>query len=336
MGDLKLNIKLAQQLVMTPQLQQAIKLLQLSRIELETAINSELSENPVLEEDIESNEDPHVEEAKSNIEKVDDIDWEGYVDSFNSTSSTPPTTRVHRSADELPNVENIATSSVNLTDHLLWQLHISGMEEDEVKFGEKIVTHINDDGYLSVDFNDLVKESEVDSDMAEEVLLRIQEFDPVGVGSRSLAECLLQQVRQLNLKDGNLNTIIKNHLQDMEKKNYQAIAKKMKLPLEKVNELAKIILSLEPKPGRAYSSSDAQYIVPDIYVVKVGQDYVVMLNDEGIPRLKISSYYKNILSQNVEKDTKEYIQERLRSAVALIRSIQHRQKTIFRVTEAIV
>jgi RNA polymerase sigma-54 factor len=336
MGDLKLNIKLSQQLVMTPQLQQAIKLLQLSRMEMEEVVNTELSENPVLEEDVEAPVESEEKDPDQGKENSEDFDWSNYIDSFNSNSSTPPSTRGTVAFDDLPNVENIPTKVQTLTDHLLWQLQMSGMSPEEEELGKKIINSIDDDGYLSTEYDELVKDSKLEPERAEDVLLRIQEFDPVGVASRNLTECLLQQVRQLNIKDGNLITIIKNYMPDMEKKNYPAIAKKMKIPVEKVAELAKVILALEPKPGRSFSTNETQYIVPDIYVVKVGEDYVVMLNDDGIPRLKISSYYKNILAQDIEKGTKEYIQERLRSAVALIRSIQHRQKTIFRVTEAIV
>jgi RNA polymerase sigma-54 factor len=336
MGDLKLNVKLSQQLVMTPQLQQAIKLLQLSRMELQETINKELLENPVLEETIDSADPNIVKETKDNVNG-----GEEYLDSFDANSSAPPTIRTHRPSydEQIFSIENIATRAETLYDHLLWQLKMTGFSKKEEDLGEKIIQNVNDDGYLSVDFDELAKASGLSYDEAEEVLLKVQEFDPVGVAARNLKECLLQQARQLNLKDGKLISLIKTSLSELEKRNYGAIARKLRITQERALELAKIVLSLDPKPGRAFSLNEAQYIVPDIYVFKIGDEYVISLNEDGIPRLRVSTYYKNMATDKksgVEKKDKEYLQERLRSAVALIRSIQNRQKTIYKVTEAIV
>ncbi|MEI6079034.1 MAG: RNA polymerase factor sigma-54 [bacterium] len=340
MGDLKLNIKLSQQLVMTPQLQQAIKLLQMSRLEMQQTINTELMENPVLEEVIES-PDPNIvsESAVAEMPKDVDSSWQNYVETYDANSSAPPSIRSYKNVDDHFNIENIATRTETLYDHLVWQLKMTGMSKKEETFGEKIIENINDDGYLQVDFNELAKDSGMSYEEAEEVLLKIQEFDPVGVGARDIKECLLQQVRQLHVKDGKLVSLIKNYLPDLEKRNYPAIARKLDVPLERVYELAKIVLSLEPKPGRSFSQNEAQYIVPDIYVLKIGNEYVISLNDDGMPRLRISNYYKNIIHDKtayIKENDKEYINNKLRSAVALIRSIQHRQKTIYKVTEAIM
>ncbi len=336
MGDLKLNVKLSQQLVMTPQLQQAIKLLQLSRMELQETINKELLENPVLEETIDSADPNIVKETKDVVNG-----GEEYLESFDSNSSAPPTIRTHRPSydEQIFSIENIATRAETLYDHLLWQLKMTGFSKKEEELGEKIIQNVNDDGYLAVDFDELVKTSGLSYDEAEEVLLKVQEFDPVGVAARNLKECLLQQARQLNLKDGKLISLIKTSLSELEKRNYGAIARKLRITQERALELAKIVLSLDPKPGRAFSLNEAQYIVPDIYVFKIGDEYVISLNEDGIPRLRVSTYYKNMATDKksgVEKKDKEYLQERLRSAVALIRSIQNRQKTIYKVTEAIV
>jgi RNA polymerase sigma-54 factor len=340
MGDLKLNIKLSQQLVMTPQLQQAIKLLQMSRMELQQTINNELLENPVLEEVIET-ADPNIVPESSEVERPKDVDenWQNYIETYDANSSTPPSTRTYKNVDDNFNLENIATRTETLYDHLVWQLKMTGISKKEEEFGEKIIQNINDDGYLHVELSELAKESGFSYEDAEEVLLKIQEFDPVGVGARDIKECLLQQVRQLNIKDGKLVSLIKNCLPDLEKRNYPALSRKLDVPIERVYELAKIVLSLEPKPGRSFSQNEAQYIVPDIYVLKVGNEYVITLNDDGMPRLRISNYYKNIIHDktlHIKENDKDYINERLRSAVAMIRSIQHRQKTIYKVTEAIV
>lgn len=337
MGNLKLNVKLSQQLVMTPQLQQAIKLLQMSRLELQQTIGKELLENPVLEEGLNA----IIKEDKDKGSDFDDnFDWEKYVESYNVNSSTPASSRVSKKSgeDQFVNIENMVTKTESLYDHLIWQLRMTGFSNKEEDFGKLIIENINDDGYLDVDFDKLKKKTNLKEEAAEEVLLKIQEFDPVGIAARDIKECLLQQVRQLNIKDTKIVTLIKNYLDDFEKRDYKALSKKLDISEDKVVELAKIILSLEPKPGRAFTQNDAQYIVPDVYVVKVNDEFVINLNEEGIPSLKISSYYKNIIHDKNVKDNpeaKEYIQDKIRSAVALIKSIQHRQKTIYRVTEAI-
>jgi len=343
MADLKLNMKLAQQLVMTPQLQQAIKLLQLSRLELQQTINSELLENPVLEEVIDSIDPNIVQEGKKDGEENPEGSWEDYVQTYDSNSSAPPSSRYNtRSSEEFFNIENIGSKTETLSDHLLWQLKMTGLSRKEEAFGEKIIENINEDGYL-LNFEELLKGSGLTHDEAEEVLLKMQEFDPVGIASRDIKECLLQQIRQLNVKDGKIIALVKNHLSDLEKKNFPAIARKLNINVERAMDLAKFILALEPKPGRAFSVGDTQYIVPDIYVFKVGNDYVISLNDDGIPKLRVSAYYKSMVEANTIKmagkldaKSKDYIQDKLRSAVALIRSIQHRQKTIYKVTEAII
>ena len=342
MGDLKLNMKLSQQLLMTPQLQQAIKLLQLSRLELQETITNELMENPVLEEVIDSPDPNIVQETKKDSEASPEGSWEDYVQAYDSNSSTPPSIRAHKSSsEEFFNIENIGSKTETLNDHLMWQLKMTGMSQKEEAFGERVIENINEDGYL-LNFEDLVKDSGLTHDEAEEVLLKIQEFDPVGIASRDLKECLLQQIRQLNIKDGKLISLVKDHLNDLEKKNFPSLARKLNISVEKTRELTRFVLSLEPKPGRAFSFTDTQYIVPDIYVFKVGTEYVISLNDDGIPKLRVSAYYKNMVETKtvkvgkLDEKSKDYIQDKLRSAVALIRSIQHRQKTIYKVTEAIV
>jgi RNA polymerase sigma-54 factor len=369
--EIKQVQKLSQQLVMTPQLQQAIKLLQLSRLELQEVINQEMMENPLLEEvvetsdnpeglenkeyeassdpnlgapgvtqgDVEQNPDPQASVAK------DDIDWDAYIEETNNEkipgSSGPLNT------EELPSFENVLTKSTTLEDHLRWQISLSQLTDDEKKFAHLVVGNINEDGYLLVDIADLAKESNLELEDAEEVLKMLQKMDPVGVCSRNLQECLLAQAEMLNPRQELVEKIIQNHLSDLERKNYQAIARALDVSLELVYEATKIILGFEPKPGRTFVSVDpTHYIVPDIYVYKVGDEFVITLNEDGIPKLRVSNYYKSILQNSkTEKTgkknessnvTKDYIQDKLRSAVWLIRSIHNRQKTIYKVTEAIV
>jgi RNA polymerase sigma-54 factor len=186
---------------------------------------------------------------------------------------------------------------------------------------------------------DLAREAGMELEDAEEVLKIVQNFDPLGVGSRNLQECLAIQAKFMNPRQPLVEQIIAHHLGDLERKNYQAVSKALGVPLEKVIDATRLILEFEPKPGRSFHTSDTQYISPDIYVYKVGDEFVIVLNEDGMPKLRISPYYKNILAsaqKEQNKTTKEYVQDKLRSAVWLIRSIHNRQKTIYKVTEAIV
>jgi RNA polymerase sigma-54 factor len=348
---LKMSMKLSQQLRMTPQLQQAIKLLQLSRMELETEVRRELIENPVLEEVTDSaDDDPAKKDAEANKEtaptaqdgtvqtesdpsRQDDFEWENYVES----QYKPP----HGSGDgndEIGNYENIISSPQSLNDYLMWQMKLSGFNEEEAKIATILISYINDDGWIKVPLDEIAKSENLTVVDLEDVLPFIQEFDPPGVGARDLQECLLIQAKLLEEDTNDLVNIIKSHIKDLEKKNFNGIAKAMNLDLDYVIDLCKVIFDMDPKPGRAYVIPDTQFITPDVYVYKVGEEYVVSLNEDGLPRLRISNLYRNILKAKKEGDasTQEYIQEKLRSAVWLIKSIHQRQRTIYKVTESIV
>jgi RNA polymerase sigma-54 factor len=340
---LKQTLNLSQQLVMTPQLQQAIKLLQLSRMEMENLINTELVDNPMLEESVESESTTQsINQVENTNNKVDenpqaseDFNWESYLENFKSTPNLP----VYRGGDdELPGYENTLTAPPNLTDHLFWQLNLSDLDEKQKKIGEVIIGNINEDGYLQSSLEEISQQNSYDMQEVEAVLYRIQEFDPVGVAARDLKECLLVQIYDEDYADDVLELIVENHLSDLEKKNYGNIAKTLGITIDDVIRRVKIIEELEPKPGRAFGGSPAHYIIPDIYVMKRGEEYVVMLNEDGLPKLKISPFYKKLFedTQASQQNTKEYVQGKLRSAVWLIRSIHQRQRTIYKVTESIV
>ncbi len=367
--EIKQSLKLSQQLVMTPQLQQAIKLLQLNRLELTEVVNQELMENPLLEEIAETmdnpegldsterqaSSDPSVDAPQQEVvqgdeflvrkdqeakaaSNADEFDWETYVEEVNNNSSNLPSVRI--SNEELPNFENILTKTTTLTEHLLWQLSMnSELQEQEKKFAELVIGNINDDGYCQMPVEDLAKEASLDVDDAFEVLKLLQKFDPLGVCARNLQECLAAQAEMMLPRNELVEKIIHSHIHDLEKKNYPAIAKAMGVSVEEIYIATKVILELEPKPGRSFVSLDnTQYITPDIYIYKVGDEYVIMLNEDGMPKLRVSNYYKSVLSGSKQeaKVTKEYIQEKLRSAVWLIRSIHNRQKTIYKVASSIV
>jgi len=367
--ELKQSLRLSQQLVMTPQLQQAIKLLQLNRMELAELINQELVENPVLEEstdegtaiegvpaqqeDVAGEGDPEAEQRRDEEVQTrpqerqeeliaaapqdQDTNWENYIEEFNSTSSSLPSMREVN--EELPSFESVLSKTTTLEDHLMWQLSMTTLNESERRLGELIVGNLSDDGYLIATLEDIAHEAAIELEDAEEILKMIQNFDPVGVASRTLQECLLIQTQFMKPRQPMVEQMIRDHLPLLERKNYQGIAKAMNVSLEQVIASTKLILELEPKPGRSFHSSDTQYITPDIYVYRVGDEFVIMLNEDGMPKLRISPYYKNILAGQKSasnKITKEYVQDKLRSAMWLIRSIHNRQKTIYKVTEAIV
>lgn len=362
--EIKQSLRLSQQLVMTPQLQQAIKLLQLNRMELAEVVNQEMMENPILEEltetpegenatpaeDTASTGDPESEQARDEesflkptpkeeqlVNGKDDFNWDSYIEEFNSSSSSAPSMREVN--EELPSFENVLTKTTTLEDHLHWQISMISLTDAERKLGELIIGNLSDDGYFNANLEDIAKEVGMELEDAEEVLKIVQNFDPLGVGSRNLQECLAIQAKFMNPRQPLVEQIIAGHLPDLERKNYQAIAKTLGVSLEKVIEATKLILEFEPKPGRSFHTSDTQYISPDIYVYKVADEFVIVLNEDGMPKLRISPYYKNILAsaqKEQNKVTKEYVQDKLRSAVWLIRSIHNRQKTIYKVTEAIV
>lgn len=343
---MKQQMRMTQSLVMTPQLQQAIKLLQLSRLELENLITQEMVENPILEETHDVDEDEAAkstkmeeetraakEEQEKGVEGGDTFDWESYVESYNpSMPATGPL-----KTDETQQFENVTTKTTDLNGHLMWQLQMTRMSEDEERIATLIIGNLNEDGFLKIPLEELAAKEGVSLDLCENVLKRVQGFDPVGVASRDLKECLLVQARQLPVRDPNLETLIENHLVDLEKRNYPVIAKAMNLALEKVLQLTQVISQMEPRPGRSFSSADTHYITPDVYVYKRGGEYIVSLNEDGLPRLRISNFYKSALQgKQASQLTKEYIQDKLRSAVWLIRSIHQRQRTIYKVTESIV
>ncbi len=363
--DLRLDMKMAQQLVMTPQLQQAIKLLQLSRMDLIDAVRDELMDNPMLEERSEiSASEAQVEsaadvakresiEAAKDVEvsdKVDDtreqIDWESYFENYSSPMPGSGGQRLRD--DELPGYEATLTRTDTLFDHLMWQLQVSDLNEQEERVAVALIGNINDDGYLkgldlngqSIEGDEILQmiANEVDNDIeyVEEVLELVQAFDPPGVGARSLQECLLLQAQGTGL-GAIVEDVIRDHLSLLESRNFPAIAKAMEVEIEEIAIAADLITDLEPRPGRPFSTESARYITPDIFIKKQEDgSFKAVLNEDGMPRLKISQFYRNALRQADSSETKKYVTEKLNSAAFLIRSIQQRQKTIVKVTESII
>ncbi len=357
--ELKQQLKLSQQLVMTPQLQLAIKLLQMSRMELVETVRQELLENPVLE-DLQTDpeqarhtngEIPHsaspvadISEKKLDVEardaekKSSEIDWDRYLE--NHAMQGPMPGGSHRGFEELPSYETSLSHTEDLVDHLEWQIRMSDMIEEECKFAALVLGNLDEKGYLRLEglppeevVPKLAGEAGIEAEDAEEVLKMIQRFDPVGVAARDLRECLHVQAVHFDL-DKLVLTVIDEHLHDLERRNYQAIAKKTGVEVDEIYDVAQMIGELEPRPARNFVTTDPQYIEPDVWVHKVGDQYFVAANDDGMPRLKISGFYRSAMKGDAS--AREYIQSKLRSAQWLIRSIDQRRKTIERVTECIV
>jgi RNA polymerase sigma-54 factor len=346
----RLELRLAHKLILTPQLQQAMKLLQMPQLELTQALTLELIENPFLEESVEeiNIEDMTREEKESietedtpedteaSLEKLMSFQVDEYFEErgsdgrdlgyFNPGTVTPPP------------YDQLFTKEPDLYDHLLWQLRLSNESEDIRRVGETIICNLDENGYLRVSLEETVEEAKTDMPTAEKALALVQSFDPPGVGARNVKECLLLQLDALNLKGTLAEKIIINNMEELEKKKYKRIAQQYNLSLEDIMAAIKIIEGLEPKPGRNFISSSTNYVVPDVYVTKGPDRYQIVLNDEGIPRLRISSFYRKLIRQKdaFPKETMQFLIEKLRSAVGLLKSLDQRNRTIYRVTESIL
>ena len=355
--ELKQSLKLTQQLIMTPQLQQAIKLLQLSRLELVDTINQEMEENPLLEEaapdddqEISINQDTEemtitdreeirgnerTEELTGEGDGREEFDWGGYLEDYGPMGVT-----YDRPDGDATSWDNMLAALPSLTDHLMWQLKLSRFTEREMHLGEQIIGNLDQNGYLVATVAEIAEQNEAETTEVEATLKKIQEFDPPGIAARDLKECLLIQAHLLGVSTPLMEAIIRDHMKDLELKNYNQIARKLRVPLPEILHAVQLIGQMDPKPGRIYSEEKTQPIIPDVYVFKSGDDYKIVLNDDGLPRLRISNFYREIMGGNSGKANyetgKKYIREKVQSATWLIKSIQQRQKTIYKVAESIV
>lgn len=343
--ELSQQLKLTQQLVMTPQLQLAIRLLQLSRMELADTIQRELEQNPVLEEGVDEVpteiDKQLLEEKTENRDEVvidenipDEIDWGNYLDEYN----TPGRTTYEAEHNEQASFEQFLVKKRSLHDHLLWQLMMTGPDSATKQIGSLIVGNVNADGYLDASVDEIAQAADTHSDAVENVLTLMQSFDPPGICARDLKESLLIQVKQLGLGDTVVEKIIAEHLQHIENRNMTPICRALGVKRKIILDAVEIIQQLEPKPGRQFSDETPQHIIPDVYVYKYDEEFVILLNDSGLPHLKINSLYRNCLkdTDQMKRKEKEYIREKLRSATWLIRSVHQRKRTIYRVMESIL
>ncbi len=353
----RMDLRLGQRMVMTPQLQQAIKLLALSRLELTQMIDLEMTENPLLEDELsdtpssESGEEVGGDQDADSPEQTEEMElkWEdAYEDDDRERIENDVT--FERPQDR-PSYEQTLARAISLSDHLLWQLGLCLLSERDKAIGTDIIGNIEDNGYLETDPAELAANLQITTTEVLNVLKVIQRFDPPGVGARNLVECLLIQTELLGLSGSLVETIIKNHLDHIEKRRYAQIAKECDVVIEEVLQASKIIEHLEPKPGRPFYANDNFNIIPDVFVVKLAgnQDewdedakstggYAVVLNDDGMPKMKISSYYRALLrsKQPGEETTRAYLKEKFQSAMWLIRSIEQRNQTILKVANSIL
>ncbi|MCS5635623.1 MAG: RNA polymerase factor sigma-54 [Myxococcota bacterium] len=391
--ELKQQLRISQQLVMTPQLQQAIKLLQLNQQELVDLVQEELQENPCLEEDdreeatagelsdetpdrssdeaaaerdspaeiaalesesaqaeslgaaegqgdetVQSASEGEVSESPTDADKIADVQWDDYMDSHPLTGLEG---RGHGDEDSRPSIEATLTRAPNLAEHLDWQIKLSDFGAREVAIAEWILGNLDEKGYLSATVEEVARQADAGVGETEEVLRKIHQLDPAGVAARDLRECLVIQIEILGLSNPLVLRIVEDHIDLLQKRDFRRMARLLDATLEDVSAAVRVIASLEPRPGRAFGGDDPVYIIPDIYVYKVAGEFHILLNEDGLPRLKINNVYKDVLSDGSlvgkeSRDTKNYVQDKVRAALWLIKSIHQRQRTIYKVTESII
>ena len=343
--ELQQNLRLQQQLIMTPQLQMAIKLLQLSKLELVEMIQMELENNPTLEDAREetstekesetTDKEPSTTKEVSIDEKFESyLDWHHYIDEYNSTG------KIHFEGEKKDalNFEAFTANKTSLADHLRWQLLMTQPTSEEEEIGSLIIGNTDKDGYLDISVDEIAQTSNARLEKVTQVLSLMQSFDPPGICASDIKECLLIQTRLLGIEDVLITDIIRYHIKDLETKRYKKIAKELKTDIDHVILAVNLIKNLDPKPGDKFSDEELRYITPDVYVYKEGDAYLIFLDDDDMPKLHINSYYKKAVQrgEKIAGDTKAYLKDRLRSAEWLIKSIQHRKKTIYNVMQSII
>jgi RNA polymerase sigma-54 factor len=347
----KLHTKLVQKLILTPSLQQAIKLLPMSTLELADLLNQEMVENPLLEEvpteelqpaeQQQAADKPADQPAAEKGDAWDDADYEYF---FGDYLDDGYRSRTPSEVKELPPIENTLSSAASLFDHLLWQLSLQTDDERLKEIGGAILGNLDDDGYLVASVEEIAAMGEWPVADVERALQHVQTFDPIGVAARDLQECLWLQLRHLGLEGTPTEKIVTEHLRLLQNHQVPEIARKLGMSIEDLKEHVEIIRNLDPKPGSRYNPSQSQYVIPDVYVVKVEDQYVAALNEEGLPQLRISPVYKRLLDKTgaagagaeQNDETRAYVKDKFRSALWLIKSVDQRQKTIHKVATSII
>lgn len=332
---------------MTPSLQQAIKLLPLARLELQTYLAQEMQVNPVLEEAVTQQEEEYdaesemkeaeeqaAEKEEKGKEGVNDtFDYEAFFRDYFDLSYTPFTSP---EITEYPSFENTLVNPTSLSSHLEWQLGLSSPPEPINGIASEIIGNLDENGYLKVPLEEIAQANGFEMKDVEKALDIVQHLDPIGIGARDLKECLMIQVHHYGYTGTPVETIINEHLDLLRNHNYNELAKKLKCSMDDVELWVDHVKHLDPMPGLKYSSSRPQYVTPDVYVVKVDGDYKIILDDDGIPKLRINPIYRRMMDESNSPETIEYIKDKIKSALWLIKSIDQRQKTIYKVAESIV
>jgi RNA polymerase sigma-54 factor len=341
----KLHTKLVQKLILTPSLQQAIKLLPMSTLELADLLNQEMVENPLLEEvpteDLQpaeqTQEKAQTEEAKQTEkgDTWDDADYDYFFGDYLDEGYRP---RTPTEVKELPPIENTLSTAASLSDHLEWQLSLQTDDELLKEIGDAIIGNLDDDGYLVASVDEIAAMGNWRVEDVERALQHVQTFDPIGVAARDLQECLTLQLRHVGLAGTITEKIVTDHLKLLQNHQVPEIARRLGVTVDELKEHIEIVRNLDPKPGSRYNPSQSQYVIPDVYVVKVEDHYEVFLNEEGLPQLRISPVYRRLLDKNTENsdETRAYVKDKFRSALWLIKSVDQRQKTIHKVATSII
>ncbi|MBI2000240.1 MAG: RNA polymerase factor sigma-54 [candidate division NC10 bacterium] len=346
--DTKLRMLQTQRMIMTPMLQQAISLLQLSRLELVQELVQHLEQNPVLEEALEETADPQLSQEQEapeaerteaekaeeeRADRIDDFDWESYLQDASDYRPQIPREELERFDAEIH-----LTKPHSLMDHLLFQLHLSTSDPELLRLGTLVIGNLDESGYLKEPHEALAASAGVEFPRLEEALRLVQSFEPTGVGARDLRECLLLQLETRPDQHPLAKELISAHLGELEGRQWEKLAGTLGVPVKEIQAAVEYITSLEPKPGRTFGTEEPRYITPDVYIVKVDDRFVVMLNDDGLPRLRVSPYYRAILANKAGngREVREYLEGRMRSALWLIRSIEQRQRTLFKVADSLV
>jgi RNA polymerase sigma-54 factor len=343
----KLHTKLVQKLILTPSLQQAIKLLPMSTLELSELLNQEMVENPMLEEvpteelqpvEAAAQEQQKPEEQKPPQEKGDTWDDQDYEYFFGDYLDDGYRPRTPTEVKELPPIENTLSTAASLADHLLWQLSMQTDDPLMREIGEAIIGNLDDDGYLVATVEELASMGPWPAEEVERALKLLQGFDPVGVCARDLQECLTIQIRHLGMEGSPAERIVTEHLRLLQNHQVPELARKLGTSIDDLKQHIELIRHLDPKPGSRYNPSQSQYVIPDVYVVKVEDQYVAVLNEEGLPQLRISPVYRRLLDKGAENsdETRAYVKDKFRSALWLIKSVEQRQKTIHKVATSII
>ncbi len=341
----KLHARLVQKLILTPSLQQAIKLLPMTTLELAELLNQEMVENPLLEETPTEDQTaeqaatpeatPEPEKPEQKEETWDDADYEYFFGEYLDEGYRP---RQPQEVKELPPIENTLSSKSSLADHLMWQLNLQTSDESLRDIGAAIVGNIDDDGYLVASVDEIASLGDWNIAEVERALDHVQKFDPIGVAARDLQECLLLQLRHMGLAGTAAEVLVRDHLRLLQNHRIPDLARAVGIEPEEVKAHIEFIKQLDPKPGSRYTPAESQYVIPDVYIVKTDEGYRAMLNEDGLPQLRISPVYRRLLDKGGEAsdETRAYVKDKFRSALWLLKSVDQRQKTILKVATSII